>query len=359
MKLAILQPRIPHYREEFYQSFMNKAKIDVFVFMKKNNNANKQMNISSFNCTFIKNISYKAILIYNIFTLLRKDYDILVLMLNKTHLSTWILLITKFIHRKKIILWGHGISVKRYIKEEKKPDFLLKSMISLSDGVWLYMKKEEAFWKGCFKNKPIIALENTISGINNILQYQGDKEFLKRKYSINQKCILIFCARFESNYRRTDLLLETIKGLDKDKFGFIIIGAGKYKPDFSIYHNVYDFGTLYDSNIKNELFCIADLYFQPGWVGLSIVEAMAYGLPILTFKRSEETKQCVEYSYIEDGYNGLIFETIRECIDRINSLDSNDISIMGKNSKIIAQRLTPQNMVDNGLKIINSLRYKD
>lgn len=167
---------------------------------------------------------------------------------------------------------------------------------------------------------------------------------LKCKYNITQENILIFCARFENNYRRTDLLIETIKQLNTEKYGFIIIGAGKNKPDFSLYNNVYDFGAIYDTNIKRELFYIADLYFQPGWVGLSIVEAMAYGKPICTFIRSEETKQCVEYSYIENNTNGLIFTNIDDCITRISQLTNDEIKQLGANA-------------NKGSTIINSSKY--
>ena len=147
--------------------------------------------------------------------------------------------------------------------------------------------------------------------------------------------------------------IETIKQLNTEKYGFIIIGAGKNKPDFSLYNNVYDFGAIYDTNIKRELFYIADLYFQPGWVGLSIVEAMAYGKPICTFIRSEETKQCVEYSYIENNTNGLIFTNIDDCITRISQLTNDEIKQLGANAiKKVAQLLTPQNMVANALSIL-------
>ena len=204
-------------------------------------------------------------------------------------------------------------------------------------------------------NKPIVALNNTLTGVTEMVEYKpvNSKNELKCKYNITQENILIFCARFENNYRRTDLLIETIKQLNTEKYGFIIIGAGKNKPDFSLYNNVYDFGAIYDTNIKRELFYIADLYFQPGWVGLSIVEAMAYGKPICTFIRSEETKQCVEYSYIENNTNGLIFTNIDDCITRISQLTNDEIKQLGANAKKkVAQLLTPQNMVANALSIL-------
>ena len=276
-------------------------------------------------------------------------------MLHFAHITTWLLLLTKWLHRKRIILWGQGISVKRYLQEEKKPDWKLKWQIALADGVWIYTEKEAEQWRKIFPDKPIAALNNTLTGAGEMTEYRParSKAELKRKYKITQEIVLIFCARFESNYRRTDLLEEAIGRLDAGKYGFIIIGAGKNKPDFSRYDNVYDFGAVYDNSIKQELFCVADLYFQPGWVGLSIVEAMAYGKPICTFIRSEETKQCVEYSYIKEGENGLIFRNMDDCVNRIMSLSQADIERMGENARnLVKQSLTPRNMGERALSIV-------
>lgn len=60
---------------------------------------------------------------------------------------------------------------------------------------------------------------------------------------------------------------------------------------------------------------------------------MAYGKPICTFIRSEETKQCVEYSYIENNTNGLIFTNIDDCITRISQLTNDEIKQLGANAK--------------------------
>ena len=296
-------------------------------------------------------------MINNPLPLLSKKYNALVLMLHFGHLTTWLLLLTKWLHRKKIILWGQGISVKRYLKGEKKPDWKLRLMISLSDGVWFYMDKEMDQWQKLFSRKPMIALRNTLSGVNAMTQYVPEQSVsqLKQKYGINEDVVLVFCARFTAN-RRVDLLLETIKRLNPDVFGFIIIGDGAYKPDFSEYHNVHDFGQLYDTSVKRELFAIADIYFQPGWVGLSIVEAMAYGKPIFTFKRSNETLQCVEYSYIIDRVNGRIFTDVEECVSCIEKIKKNEIHSLGKNARdYVKDNITIQQMVNNGMNVINAV----
>lgn len=222
-------------------------------------------------------------------------------------------------------------------------------MISLADGVWFYTEAELKIWKQTFPELNAIALGNTISGIEDILSLNDqNKIVLKEKYKIKQNIIFIFCARFNTPHRRLDLLLEIIERSDKAKYGFIIIGDGKLKPDFGAYSNVYDFGSIYDTQVKNELFIISDIYLQPGWVGLSIVEGMAYGKPVFTFRRTQDILQCVEYSYIIENFNGRMFSSVDEFNEGVESLDSQEIKRMGANAKqFVSTQLRMDLMVGN------------
>ncbi|MFD1294227.1 glycosyltransferase [Lutibacter holmesii] len=356
--IAILQPHIPHYREAFFEGMFETSPIKVYCYNSDESVLKDNFKKSTFKGHYIKNYSLGPFLVYSLLPFLKKDCNKLVLMLHFGHISTWLLLFLKPFHKKKIILWGQGISVKRYLKEEKMPSILLKVMIYLADAIWVYTKKEEEMWTDVFPNKKITALNNTISNIEEILNlnhFCSIKE-LKNKYNIKQEKCFIFCARFNSPYRRIDLLEEVINRLDKSKWGFIIIGSGDYKPDFSIYTNVYDFGTVYDKKLKDDLFTIADLYIQPGWVGLSIVEALAYGKPVVTFKRSDQTLQCVEYTYLIHRFNSLIFSNIEECINNLISMKEEDIKEMSINAcKYVRENLTMANMIENSLNSLNSL----
>lgn len=356
MKIAILQPEVPHYRREFFDLLQGECETtDLYVYNTLESARRSGFEVADYGLRYMPNRQWRGLVLYNPLPLLRGDYDVLVLMLHFGHITTWLLLLTKLLHRKKIILWGQGISVKRYLKEERKPDWKLRWQMALADGVWLYMEKEYEQWRRIFPTKNMVALNNTLTGVDQMVEYSGDKAALKSKYGIDEETVFIFCARFESAYRRTDLLVEAMKRLDTHRFGFIIIGDGKNKPDFSGFKNVHDFGAIYDTEIKRELFTAADIYFQPGWVGLSIVEAMAYGLPVFTFERSEQTKQCVEYSYIVDGENGRIFTDIDAFTTMVTGLSRQDISRMGDNARhIVRERLTPKMMAQRAMSVVAS-----
>ena len=367
-KLIHLQPFVPHYREEFFDLLGKQLKEDgldgqsieqeIFTYEKAKNVKSASFNMGNVACKHVPSKLIKGkLLFYNPFSLLGKDNEVLVLMLHFAHVGTWLLLLTKWLHHRKIILWGQGISVRRYLKEEQKPDWKLKWMIALADGIWFYMDKEKEQWQKLFPKKPMVALHNTLTGVDEMVEYQPKRTVadLKEKYGIKQDVIFIFCARFTAD-RRVDLLLETIKRLNPQKYGFVIIGAGESKPDFTIYNNVYDFGAVYDTAIKRELFALADAYFQPGWVGLSIVEAMAYGKPIFTFVRSLDTLQCVEYSYIRHGVNGMIFHDINDCISKIEAMSLDEMKRMGDNARFyVKENLTIGQMVENAMKGVRSV----
>ncbi|WP_298938938.1 glycosyltransferase [uncultured Dysgonomonas sp.] len=357
-QIALIHPIIAHYREEFFQKLNIQISSDVYVFEDMGKAKEASFFLADAEAIHIKTIEKSGFTFFSPFPLLSSKYNVIVLMWNFSHLTNWILLMTKFIHRKKIILWGHGISVKRYLLEEKHPDWKLKAQLCLADGAWTYMPKESEQWKAIFTHKKIAFLNNTISGVADILKYdsRSSKEKSRIKHKIAQNRILLFCARFENPNRRIDLLLKTIEDTSSDIYGFIIIGDGKLKPDFSQYNNVYDYGAVYDENLKRELFSAADIYFQPGWVGLSIVEAMAYSLPIFTFKRSSTTLQCVEYSYIIHQKNGLLLEECANFVAQIDSLSDEDIEVMGNNARsLIAKEATMKQMVDRAVSVIDKL----
>lgn len=354
-KLAILQPEIPHYRKAFFEELKRRCSVcDLYVYNTFDSARSNGFNFDTTGIRHIRTISFKGIVLYNPFALLNRKYDTLVLMWHFAHLTTWLLLLTKFLHRKRIILWGQGISVKRYLREERHPDLKLRWMLRLADGAWTYMPKEERQWKGVCPGKPIVALCNTLTGIEKMIDFvpQKSKAELKSKYQIKEPVILIYCARFTNPYRRTDLLLRAIETLDKHKYGFVIIGDGPLKPDFNNYSNVYDFGAIYDTAEKQDLFALADFYYQPGWVGLSIVEALAYGKPVLTFRRSEETKQCVEYSYIHNGENGLIFDDFDEMTAKLPTITDEMKQRMSREARRSIKDFTIENMASNAIKIL-------
>ncbi|WP_018620287.1 glycosyltransferase [Spirosoma luteum] len=355
--VAILQSIVPDYRSAFFSKIQEKCEVEIFCYEDEQSLKSNNFHGSIVKTSSIKRFKFKNFIVVNPFTLWNKKYDTLVLMLTPYHIISWFFLITKFIHKKKIILWGHGISISGFLVEERKVSFLKKWLIVLSDEVWFYTNNELELWKKRLPTINAISLNNTISSVTDIMNRPPlDKEKLKYKYGIKERIAIIYCARFNEEGRRVDLLEKLISMTCNQDIAYIIIGDGLLKPNFSKYPAVRDFGAIYDQKIKNELFQLADIYFQPGWVGLSIVEAMAYGKPIFTLKRSKNIPQCVEYSYIINGYNGYLFDSVEDVYQKIVSIDSTSIQKLSCNCRrFVYNFLTIDGMITRAL---DSLKEK-
>ncbi len=329
VNIAFLQPIIPHYREFLFENLMKTINIDLYIYGKRNSNKLNVKKLPAWNLL-------KVFIIYSFFPLLSRKYKILVLPGEIRSISTWLLLLSKWMHRKKIVLWGHGLSVRKYLKEEKKYPVSKKVFHSFANEIWVYTDKEKEILQQALQRKTIVSLNNTINS-QNITILDDQKEIFKKKYKIKTEVNFIYCARFTKVQRRNDLLIEFIKKVDAQKFGFIIIGDGPLKPDFEPFENVYDFGAIFSRKTKDELFAIADMYIQMGWVGLSVTEALLYGKPVLTLRRSESVNQCVEYFYLIHNYNGFVASDVDELVQFVNNISNEELVKLQQNARKYSQ----------------------
>jgi len=356
-KIAIVQPIINQYRQEFLLKLMNHFKIDFFNYLNNDQSSQNMLNISKkFAPANLKSISIRGFLIYDILPILNNKYEYLVIIGNIKHLSAWMLLIAGRVLKIKVILWGHGISMARYLNETKKLPIIRLLMYRLAFGAWFYTRVELQLYRKIIRNLTATNLNNTISEVEEIINIKTldktSKQNIKGKYNITTKYNLLICTQFESPLRKTNELKEVIDKVN-DKWGLIVIGDGKFKPNFSQSENVYDFGSVYDRNMKNELFRVADLYIQLGHVGLSVVEAFAYRLPIITLKRSNITHHSVEYNYIINEYNGLICDSIEDVVAKLTLLERPTLLYWGNNARqYVTDNLQMSKMVQKASSIL-------
>ena len=162
-RISILQPLIPHYRKAFFEGIDRFYNCEYYCYEDRKKIAKSTFRQSDLKVKSVKSFSLGPFLVYNPLALLGGNVRVLILMLHVGHITTWLLLLTKFIHKKNIVLWGHGISVKRYAKESEKPSTLIKWQIKLADLAWLYTQKEKDSWNSHIKNaEKLVALNNTL-----------------------------------------------------------------------------------------------------------------------------------------------------------------------------------------------------
>lgn len=350
--VAILQPHIPHYREEFFSGMSKELEFELFSF-KDVSRDRKHLKEAAINYDLLKIVKLWRFKWYNPLKFLLK-YDMIIIPGELSYLTNWVLLFASFMFNKNIIIWGHGVNYAR----SKPISFGYKLMYFLSSSAIFYTEKEMRIYRKIFPNKKLSFLNNTIAIDTDIINesYQKiGKDFLKNKHNIRHKKIFISCYRFTNLDRNDDELFKLIKGcqIKNMDIGFIIIGVGDLKPNFEGLNNVYDYGELYDDKVKLELFQLSDFYLQLGWTGLSIVEALAHKKPIVSIRRSKQTKQSVEYYYLRNKYNAVIINNISG-FDEVLAINEDELEQLSENAFLTYTReLQMKNMINNFIHHVN------
>ena len=134
------------------------------------------------------------------------------------------------------------------------------------------------------------------------------------------------CTRWNTPLKLGRLYPSIVRACQDAQFSFV--GEGAYKPEIESDHiRVTNYGALYGTE-KSRLFLQSSFFLHLGWTGLSILEAMGYGLPIITLRRSKKVKHSVEYDYLIDGFNAKILDNLEEVITWINTVNKDELEIL-------------------------------
>lgn len=227
------------------------------------------------------------------------------------------------------IYWGHGRNLENssFIK-----DRLYDLCHVLANRVLLYSERQIPDLLPFLKYKMYVA-NNTLN-LTNLPAFDDPvfiKNTFKDKYNIKEDKILLFCGRVQQR-KKLDLLLDNIESID-ESLGVVVIGSGqeKYSEIYS-HSRVYFLGELYNAEVE-AAFVSSDLFCIPGHIGLSLVEALYYSLPVLTLN----VKHAPEVCYLKDGVNGYICENTNVLISNINRIIHDPVLLdnMSKNARII------------------------
>jgi glycosyltransferase involved in cell wall biosynthesis len=219
----------------------------------------------------------------------------------------------------KVITWTHGLNLQKKNSKISKLTHYLEHI--LCDGIILYAEHLKDFIAKSHRNKVFIA-NNTLNLTEYNPQHINKKNILE-KYGINTEKNIIFVGRIQKRKRIQDLLLA-FDLLQNSKYGLVIIGPdeeGILSRLKKKNKRIFAIGPLYGTDVL-DLLSVCEVFCIPGAIGLSIVDAMYCGLPVVT----ERVEHGPEIMYLHDGKNGFIVEkgNIQALADRLRLLLEDD-----------------------------------
>lgn len=244
--------------------------------------------------------------------LLKSDYTDIITPGDTYCLSTWVLLMLAKLFKKRVFLWTHGA----YGNERGLKLFLTKKRVKLSTGVFLYgnYAKQLLLKYGADESK-LHVIYNSLDYDNQVpLRNKVAKEGPFKSYFKNANKNLIFIGRL-TKVKKLEQLLKAVSILNERQFkvNLTLVGDGEEKEnlrkltaDLKLDSQVWFYGPCYDEMEKSGLLYNADLCVSPGNVGLTAMDAMSFGTPVISHDNMID--QMPEVEAIENGLTGAYFK---------------------------------------------------
>ena len=220
-----------------------------------------------------------------------------------------------------------------------------------------------------FAKRPVFATGNTIDQVPiKAAMSKWDTrsiEAWKKEHGLSGKNLLLCCSVLRSKIR-LDMAMRALasKPLAERNTVLAVIGDGSAKEDcerlskeLGVAERVIWVGATRDQEVMAPWFLAARLFVYPGSIGLSILHAFSYGLPVVT--HSNVDHQMPEFEVMEDGKTGATFEEgdVNDMVGKIAALldvPSKLLEMSGYAKRLAYERYSMDNMVENYCEAIEA-----
>lgn len=240
----------------------------------------------------------------------RRDLDAVVYLGNPYFLSTWLSAALARLTGKRVLFWTHG-----WTRSETGIKAALRKLFyQLAHGLLLYGHSART-----------AGLNNGFASANlhviyNSLDYEAQKQArdrvdpaslspLKQQLFGDATTPMIVCSARLTTACRFDLLLEAMARLraENHPVNLLLIGDGPERAPLEAQAQrlgvpVKFFGACYDEDTLARLIMAAHVTVSPGKVGLTAIQSLAFGTPVITHDDLEA--QGPEWEAIQPGTTG-------------------------------------------------------
>lgn len=325
IRLAVPQPALPHYRVAVFRELANRSDFQLEVMYARNAINVSAGEIGGFEavCAPHQELRLGGLTLFWHAAQWRSASfarsDVLVLCFDMHYLSLVPALLRARLAGVPTLLWGHG-----YSKVDAPWCSLLRRMVARFATALMFYNQTVARsfvdrgWKpervhvalNSLEQAPIRAARRQwLAQPERLADFRSE---MNLKHGRDYPTV-IFVSRLESA-NRLDLLLEAAAMLRGDfpHIQIIIIGKGEAEPELrtqcrelGLSDQVYFPGAIHDEMQLAPWFISADVFCYPANMGLSLLHAFGYGLPVVTSDRLQGHGPEIEAMRHEG--NGLLY----------------------------------------------------
>ena len=320
-KIAIVTNVIPSYRLEFYKRLKARGKISFTVFCQEelrgeslnlvHDQLGNNIRLVEF-CSLPKErLCWQRLPIRELCT----NYDLVLFYGNPRIISTLVWATLLRISLRDVGLWGQAHTAgAAYLSERIRLVWW-----RMFRNIFLYSDNEVEFLrKRGFTKHNLVGMNNGLNQ-NAIAEAAAkwNKHSLQDWQKLNQvedHSVLLSCARLVSK-NQYDHLISAIAAIKPAHPNLLwcVIGEGPELPNLQelakqkgVDSNIRWLGSIYEEVKLSPWFLSAKFFVHPGAIGLSLLHAFGYALPVITHNNPQA--HMPEFCATKDGENCLLFE---------------------------------------------------
>lgn len=341
LNIQIVQPLVPEYRVPFFNGLARHRQCRIQVHASDTFPGVKSLR-SAANHNPVVHLEYPFVGFFKNRLLWQRGLrleerlrpgDVLVLCGNARFLSNYPLIWEARRRSVATVWWGIGAMPG----QNRLNYFIRKRLMRWTDVVLLYTEREKQdFLRMGFSPDRLFAINNAIDQepIREATQKWTTTRLraFQEEYGIQDKQLFLFCGRLAAK-ARVDLAIEALALLKETNKNcmLILIGDGEERDNLrglaeklGVMDSIRWLGALYEQEVMAPWFLSAKVFVYPGYIGLSIMHAMGYGLPVITHHNM--ANQSPEVAALRDGENGMLYQenSRKDLSDKMGYLLRND-----------------------------------
>lgn len=372
LRVAIITNIIPTYRQGFYDLLFKRGDIQITIFCQ---DKVPGVNVKSIHSKYTENVNLvkyfsakgeKIAWQFLPWKYLLFEFDVIFIQGNPRYLSDVVFGTFLTLFKKRVVLWTMAHSYGANPLSERIR--LLWSRIF--HHIFVYTDAEVDYLRDRgFKNNFILGMNN---GLNqriidqNIQKWseQKLKEWCAKK-AITEKKILLSCARLEKK-NQFDLFLKVLPHIINcfPEVIWCIIGDGIERVNLEaqiakagLKKYVLLVGELYDEQELAPWFLTAKLFIHPASIGLGLMHAFGYGLPVII--NSNKLMHGPEFGAFIDNETGRLYgdNNILDFANKVNDLlfdESIRVKMKERVLNIARKEFNVDIMVERFVRIANA-----
>lgn len=306
MSIVLVQTAIADYRNAFVSHLVEEldGSVEIFVGEKyfEDSTVTSDYVLSLPNTTKITNLFFlRRRLCFQKLPLIKLiSSEVVIFELNPRLLSNWLILLIRKVIGKKNVIWGHAWA-RRGVDSRTEP--VRHLMRKLGDSLIFYTNNQMREFTDRYPS-----YNRILSVAPNSLYSEGEI------YSIDgSRSNIIYVGRLVES-KRVDLLIHgfslAVKAITPG-CRLRIVGSGpdserlkKLTKDLDLSDQIEFLGHVSDVNRLRQLYSNSLFSVSPGYVGLSITQSFAFGVPMLV---ADDEPHSPEIEAFIDGENGYLF----------------------------------------------------